>query len=95
MKETIQKPNLLHNGDKGMEILTLLEQSTNLNWNYDAEADVLYISFGTPQISETIDIGNGLLVRFAPDNRQITGFTLLNPVRRTLEALHPVATRAA
>jgi uncharacterized protein YuzE len=33
------------------------EKKKNLQWDYDAEADVLYISIGKPQNAEGVDIG--------------------------------------
>lgn len=63
-----------------MESLKILESKNNINWDYDAEADVLYISFGNPKNAESIDIGEGTIIRMEPSSQEITGITILNPV---------------
>jgi len=50
----------------------------NYNTDYDAEADVLYLSFGEPKLSETIDTGKNLLIRLDIETGEINGFTILN-----------------
>ena len=44
-----------------MEAIKILEKPTAINWDYDEEADVLYISIGEPQPAEGIDIGEGII----------------------------------
>jgi uncharacterized protein YuzE len=45
--------------------------------DYDAEADVLYMSFRKPQRStKTVEVGDDLLVR--KDGRTIVGLTIMN-----------------
>jgi uncharacterized protein YuzE len=63
------------------------EKRNKIKWNYDAEADVLYISFGKPEDAEGIDIGEGTIIRIRPDSHEIIGVTILNPVNRTLASL--------
>jgi len=58
-----------------------------IEWDYDAEADVLYISFGNPQNAEGVDIGEGTIVRVQTDTNEITGLTIINPLHRTLKSL--------
>ena len=49
----------------------------NLNWDYDEEADVLYISFRRPQrATKTIEGDDDILIR--KDGRDIVGLTILN-----------------
>lgn len=55
-----------------------LPQGKTVNSYYDKEADVLYVSFGEPKSSETLDTGEDLLIRFDPVTGEITGFTVLN-----------------
>lgn len=55
-----------------------LPQGKTVNAHYDETADVLYVSFGEPRVSETLDTGEDLLIRFDPSTGEITGFTILN-----------------
>ncbi|MHB2149855.1 DUF2283 domain-containing protein [Calditrichota bacterium LG25] len=70
-----------------METLKMIEKKKNLQWDYDAEADVLYISIGKPVKAESIDIGKGTIVRVDPESNEIVGFTIISPLKRTLEEL--------
>jgi len=53
--------------------------------NYDAEADVLYVSFGKPKKAEGIDIGDRTILRVDPETGQIVGITILDFKKRTGE----------
>ena len=70
-----------------METLNISEKKNNLNWDYDAEADVLYIASGNPMNAEGVDIGEGTIIRIQPDTKEIIGVTILNPLHRTLLSL--------
>jgi uncharacterized protein YuzE len=70
-----------------METLNISEKKNKIKWDYDAEADVLYISFGNPKIAEGVDIGEGTIIRIQPDTKEIIGVTILNPLNRTLLSL--------
>ena len=70
-----------------MGTLNILEKKKRIKWDYDAEADVLYISFGNPKNSEGVDIGEGTIIRIEPDTKEIIGVTILNPLHRTLSSL--------
>ena len=70
-----------------MEALKMLEKKKNLQWDYDAEADVLYIAIGKPVKAEGVDIGKGTIVRVDPDSNEIVGFTIINPLKRTLQEM--------
>ncbi len=70
-----------------METLNISERKENINWDYDAEADVLYLSFGNPQDAEGVDIGDGTIVRVQTDSKEIVGVTILNPLHRTLASI--------
>jgi len=70
-----------------METLNIAEKKDKIKWDYDAEADVLYISFGNPQNAEGVDIGEGRIIRIQPDSKEIIGVTILNPLQRTLSSL--------
>ena len=70
-----------------METLNISEKKRNLKWDYDAEADILYLSFGNPVKAEGVDIGEGTIVRIDPKNKEIIGLTIINPLNRTLISL--------
>lgn len=70
-----------------METLNITERKNKINWDYDADADVLYISFGNPKNAEGVDIGEGTIIRIEPDSKEIIGITILNPLHRTLTSL--------
>jgi len=70
-----------------METLNISEKKDRIKWDYDAEADVLYISFGNPRNAEGVDIGEGTIIRIQPDSKEIIGVTILNPLHRTLSSL--------
>jgi len=53
-----------------------------LNYSYDKEADVLYMSYGKPVPAESIEMGNGVLVRIDPNTQDIVGITWIDFVRR-------------
>ena len=45
---------------------------------YDGEADVLYVSKGMPQPSETVEQADGLLFRYADKDKSPSGVTVLD-----------------
>jgi len=70
-----------------METINISEKKDKIKWDYDAEADVLYISFGNPQLAVGVDIGEGTIIRIQNDTNEITGVTIINPLHRTLTSL--------
>ncbi len=72
--------------DQAVKMLT--ENTANARWNYDEEADVLYISAGEPKPADTVDIEGGTLVRYDRDRKHIVGITIVGlraRLRKTLE----------
>ena len=49
-----------------------------LQFSYDERADILYISIGDPVPSSTIELGCGVLQRFNPKSKELTGWTILS-----------------
>ncbi len=45
-----------------VEPLKILEKRERLDWEYDGEADVLYVSIGRPKKATGVDIGQGVVV---------------------------------
>lgn len=60
-----------------MEAIKLLEKETELNWDYDGEADVLYLSFREPRAAAGVDIGEGVILRYDEEKGEVVGLTIL------------------
>ena len=60
-----------------MEAVSILDSKRNLNWDYDEEGDVLYISVSSPKPAVGIDIGEGLIVRYDESRGEVVGLTIV------------------
>lgn len=60
----------------------LLLGKPSLSWEYDEEADVLYISAGEPRPAVGKDIGEGVIVRYDEKAREIVGITIVGLMAR-------------
>ena len=70
-----------------METLKILEKKERLNWEYDEEADVLYISTGRPTKALGLDVGEGVIVRYDEKTGAVVGLTIVGVKQRSLAAL--------
>ena len=70
-----------------MEALRILENPDALTWEYDEEADVLYISIGEPKPALTVDIGESVLARYDEGANELVGITIMNVRSRLLRGL--------
>jgi len=70
-----------------MEALKILEKPSVLQWDYDEEADVLYLSVGEPRPAVGTDIGEGLVVRYDEMTKEVVGLTLVGLRARLLKSL--------
>jgi uncharacterized protein YuzE len=70
-----------------MEALKILESAPDLTWEYDEEADVLYISIGEPRPAVGTDIGEGVVVRYDQTKKEVVGITILGFRARTLKSI--------
>jgi len=70
-----------------METLKILEGRPQLNWEFDEEADVLYISAGEPQPAVGVDIGEGVIVRWDEQNNEVVGLTIIGLRTRLTEGI--------
>jgi uncharacterized protein YuzE len=67
-----------------MEAVKLFEKPGEaLNWDYDGEADTLYLSLGKPKAALGIDIGDGVIVRYDELAKEVVGLTIVGVGRRT------------
>ena len=70
-----------------MAALKILEKPGSLRWDYDGEADVLYLTIGEPKPAVGVDIGEGIVVRYDEIEKQIVGLTLSGLRARVLKNL--------
>jgi len=69
-----------------MEAVKLFERKdVPLEWEYDEEADTLYISFGPPKPATGMDLGEGVVVRYDEEAREVVGLTIIGVGRRIEE----------
>jgi uncharacterized protein YuzE len=70
-----------------MEAVKILEKPANLTWDYDEEADVLYVSVGQPSPAVGIDIGDGVVLRYDEPHKELVGLTVLGLRARLMREL--------
>ncbi|MBU1599945.1 DUF2283 domain-containing protein [bacterium] len=70
-----------------MEAVKILEDVKQVNWKYDEEADILYLSLGEPKKAEGIDVVQGVIVRYDEERKDVVGLTILGMRTRLLESL--------
>lgn len=70
-----------------MEAVKILERKDRVDWEYDEEADVLYLSIGRARKATGVDIGQGVVVRFDEKKKEVVGLTILGVRARLVESL--------
>ena len=50
---------------------------TGLKVVYDTEADVLYVTCGTPEYTEYIEHSEDVILRLDPDTKRLVGVTII------------------
>jgi len=70
-----------------METVKIVEKAARLDWDYDEEADVLYLSLGRPRKAVGVDIGDGVVVRIDEKKREVVGVTILGMRARVQDVL--------
>jgi len=70
-----------------MEAIKILDKKENLDWEYDEEADVLYISIGKPREAVGVDIGEGAIIRYVEETGEVVGLTLTGVKERLLRSI--------
>ena len=69
-----------------MEAVRLFDKKdVPIDWEYDGEADTLYISFGAPKPATGVDIGQGVILRYDEKAREVVGLTIIGVGRRLEE----------
>lgn len=76
-----------------MEAVKLFDKKDiPLDWEYDRDADTLYISFGKPKPALGVDVGEGVIVRYDEKAREVIGLTLIGVGRRMEEYIKKTQT---
>jgi len=57
----------------------------DLNYHYDREEDILYVTLGGSDSALCIEQGNGFLVRIDPESGEVVGFTVIDFSLRAAE----------
>ncbi|MBF0254467.1 MAG: DUF2283 domain-containing protein [Candidatus Omnitrophica bacterium] len=70
-----------------MDPIKILESKSPLRWKYDEEADVLYVAVGNPRKALGADIGDGVIVRYDEQKKEVVGLTILGFKARTLQSI--------
>jgi uncharacterized protein YuzE len=70
-----------------MEAVKILEKPATITWDYDEEADVLYLSIGEPRPAIGMDIGEGIIVRYDEISQEVVGLTLIGLRARVMKNL--------
>ncbi len=70
-----------------MEAVKILKKPAAIDWDYDEEADVLYLSVGEPQPAVGIDVGDGVILRYDETRGVVVGLTLIGLRSRLLKGL--------
>ena len=73
--------------DFGFGVGIITTEDGGLNWDYDEEADVLYISIGEPRPAVGVDIGEGVVLRYDEARKELAGLTLIGLRARLMESL--------
>lgn len=68
-----------------MEELKIALKRAHATWDYDEEADVLYVSVGDAQEGIGLDVGDGLILRYKQDSRELVGLTILGVKTRVAQ----------
>ena len=70
-----------------MDTVKILEKPSAITWDYDEDADVLYLSIGEPQPALGIDIGEGVVLRYNEVRKEVVGLTLIGLRARLMQGL--------
>jgi uncharacterized protein YuzE len=76
-----------------MEALKILEHPDSVKWDYDEEADVLYLSIGEPKAATGVDIGEGVVLRYDETAKEVVGLTLIGLRAKLLKELSALPPR--
>ena len=70
-----------------MEAVSILEYKGRIDWKYDEDADVLYLSIREPTPALGVDVGDGVILRYDERRKQVVGLTVLAIRKRLLQEI--------
>ena len=70
-----------------VEAVNILRGPASITWDYDGDADVLYLSVGEPRSAVGVDIGDGLVLRYDEGRNEVVGLTMMGLRARLLAEL--------
>lgn|GEM_PF-414093 len=70
-----------------LDAVKILERRERHDWDYDEEADVLYLSVGKPRKATGVDIGQGVVIRYDEKKQEVVGLTILGVRARLVQSL--------
>ena len=70
-----------------METLKPFDEHGTFEWEYDTEADVLYLSVGVPREAIGVDLGEGLIARYDESSGEVVGLTVIGVRQRLSNGL--------
>ena len=73
-----------------MDPVKPLEEQGTFEWEYDVEADVLYLSEGTPRPALGVDVGEGLIFRYDESSGKLVGVTIVGVRSRLSQQSEPL-----
>jgi uncharacterized protein YuzE len=74
-----------------MEAIKFLEDTKNATWDYDDEADTLYMSVGKAREAMSLDVGEGTIVRYDEESKEVVGVTFVGLRERFMRQLKKTA----
>lgn len=70
-----------------MEALKIFDDTHDVAWDYDGDADVLYLFVDKPRSALGIDIGEGIVARVDETSGTVVGLTVIGLNSRLQESL--------
>lgn len=64
-----------------------ISEQEEIGWDYDEEADVIYLSVGEPKPAVGVDIGMGVVARYDEERKEVVGITLIGLRARSIEEM--------
>lgn len=65
----------------------IIDKDLRIAWDYDKEADVLYLSVGEPRPAVSVDTGGGVILRYDETCCEVVGLTLTGLRARLMQGL--------